>query len=218
MLRIALPALLLLLQPGAGRLQPVVGLWSTPADGDGSIMTDGRNWSGLTAREALSPTATALFGTVSDSFLANGSSANAFPIAIDRETPDFRGGTIRVQFKLISGPTDQSAGIVVGMQPSGEYHFVRYNTKDGNIALWGFAAGERRVIAKGAGLKQLPLGAWHELVVRIDGVHVAASVIGHPELDSRFSMDTPVSGRIGLWAKRDVVTAFRRFAVDAIPR
>lgn len=218
MLRFALPALLLLLQPGVGRLQPVVGLWATYADDEGAIMTDGSKWSGQTARDALAATATALFGTASESFLANGSSANAFPIAIDRDTPDFRSGTIRVQFKLIAGPTDQSAGIVVGMQPSGEYHFVRYNTKDGNIALWGFAAGERRVIAKGAGLKQLPLGAWHELVVRIAGVQVTASVAGHPELDARFTLDTPVSGRVGLWAKRDVVTAFRRFAVDTITR
>jgi hypothetical protein len=218
MLRILIPALLLLLQPAADRLQGVVGLWSPHTDLESAIMTDGSKWSGQTTPETLAPIGKLLFGDATGAFLANGTSANAFPIAVDRETRDFRRGTVRVEFKLISGPTDQSAGIVIGMQPSGEYHFVRYNTKDGNIALWAFAAGERRVIAKGAGLKQLPLGAWHELVVRLEGVDITASVTGHPELDAHFTMTSPTSGRVGVWAKRDVVTAFRRFAVESTNR
>ncbi len=215
MLRIAIATVLLALQPSASRMHGVVGLWLPHSDDAAAILTDGSQWSGQSSRDVLMPIASALFGAATESFLANATSPNAFPIAIDRETPDFRGGTLRVGFKLISGPTDQSAGIVLGMQPTGEYHFVRYNTKDGNLALWGFSAGERRVISKGAGLKQLPLGAWHELVVRLDGRHITALVTGHPELDARFELEAPVSGRIGLWAKRDVVTAFRRFSVEA---
>ncbi len=216
MLRIAIATVLLALQPSASRMHGVVGLWSPSADDTSALLTDGSKWSGQSSRESLVPIGEALFGTATESFLANASSQNAFPIAIDRETRDFRSGTLRVDFKLISGPTDQSAGIVLGMQPTGEYHFVRYNTKDGNLALWGFAAGERRVISKGAGLKQLPLGVWHELVVRVDGRNITALVTGHPELDARFELEALASGRIGLWAKRDVVTAFRRFSVEAV--
>jgi hypothetical protein len=218
MLRFALASTFLLLQPATDRMQGAVGRWSPDATDASAIVTDGATWNGQTTRETLAPIATALFGSASEAFLANGTSANAFPIAIDRETRDFRRGTVRVHFKLIAGPTDRSGGIVLGLQPSGEYQFVRYNTKDGNLALWAFANGERRVIAKGEGLKQLPLDRWHELVVRVDGTDVNASVTGHPELDAHFTLDAPLSGRVGLWAKRDVVTAFRRFGVESTPR
>ena len=214
MWRIAMAFLLLLTQPGASSLHGVVGQWSSYADAEPAIVTDGAQWRGVTERAALMPIARQLFVDVTDEFITNATSPNAFPIAIDRTTRSFVGGTLRVQFKLISGPTDQSAGIVLGLQPSGEYRFVRYNTKDGNIALWGFSGGERRVIAKGAGVKQLVLGTWHELVVRVENRDIIATVTGHPELNARFSLDTSVSGRVGIWAKRDVVTAFRRFSVE----
>jgi hypothetical protein len=217
MLRIALLSsmMMLMVQPSSGRLQGTIGLWVADSTDASVIVTDGAHWSGQTSRSALSAAATPMFGSISEPFLVNGSSPNAFPVAIDRRTTDFRDGTMRVQFKLIAGPTDQSAGIVFGMQATGAYHFVRYNTKDGNLALWTFTDGDRRVLAKGAGLKQLPLQSWHELVVTVRGSEVTASVTGHRELDARFSLAAPVTGRVGVWAKRDVVTAFRGFAVEA---
>jgi hypothetical protein len=215
MMRLVLPALLLLTQPGVSRLQGVVGLWSAYADAESepAIVTDGSKWSGTTSPDAVTPLARALFGDASPALLSNAVSPNAFPLAVDRETRTFSDGELRVQFKLISGPTDQSAGIVLDLQPTGEYYFVRYNTKDGNLALWGFSGGDRRAITKGTGTKQLALGTWHELVVRVRARDITASIVGHPELDARFSLDSTVTGRVGLWAKRDVVTAFRRFTV-----
>lgn len=201
----------LVAQPAPGRLHPVVGQWGAAPDDPSALVVDGAAWSGRTGRDTLAASGRQLFGDASAPWLANGESANAFPLAVDRATRHFADGTLRVQFKLIAGPTDQSAGIVFGLQPDGTYHFVRYNTKDGNIALWGFARGERQVIAKGEGLKQLPLGEWHELVVQVSGREVRGAVTGHPELDARFVLAAPVAGRVGLWAKRDVVTAFRRF-------
>ncbi len=197
------------------RLQGVVGLWHIGSDG--SVITDGARWNGKHTRAQMEPLAREALGEVSSTFFENALSASAFPLAVDRETARFTGGTIRVQFKLLSGPTDQSGGIVIGLRPSGEYRFVRYNTKDGNLALWGFAKGERQVLAKGEGLKQLPLGVWHELVVQVKARTVTASVTGHPTLDATFTLDAPVDGRVGLWAKRDVVTAFRNFSVQAAP-
>jgi hypothetical protein len=218
MIRMLISAALLCVQPGASSLEGVIGSWAVHADASGApaIMTDGSKWSGSTSHDALTPMARVLFGQVSPVFLANGESPNAFPFAVDRRTRDFRAGDVRVQFKLISGPTDQSAGIVLGLQSSGEYVFVRYNTKDGNLALWRYADGDRRVIAKGVGLKQLPLGEWHELVVRVRDGAVTAAVVGHPELDAQFTLDAPLRGRVGVWAKRDVVTAFRRFEVRRV--
>jgi hypothetical protein len=202
-------------QPTAPRLQGIIGRWGPFADSEPALQTDGAAWDGKVSRDDLTAAGKALFGDASAAFLANASSRTAFPLAVDVTTRDFRQGTLRVQFQLISGSDDRSGGIVFGLGASGEYRYVRYNTKDGNLALWAFRNGDRAVLAKGEGLKQLPTGAWHELVVRVQGQQVHATVTGHPELDARFSLEAPVEGRVGLWAKRDVVTAFRRFGVEA---
>ena len=146
-----------------------------------------------------------------DTFVLNATSATAFPLAVASRVPAFSNGTLRLQFKLIAGPTDQSAGIVFGLQSSGEYHFVRYNTKDGNLALWRYANGDRVAIAKAEGLHQIPLGTWQELVVTILNRAVSASMVGIPVLTLQHELPAATVGRVGVWAKRDVVTAFRAF-------
>jgi hypothetical protein len=202
-------------QSNAPQLRGIIGHWGPFAGTASALLTDGATWDGAVSRDAVSAAGRALFGDVSAPFLANATSRTAFPLAVDFATRDFRQGTLRVQFQLISGTDDRSGGIVFGLGPSGEYRYVRYNTKDGNLALWAFRNGDRAVLAKGEGLKQLPSGTWHELVVRLQGREVHAAITGHPELDARFSLEAPVEGRVGLWAKRDVVTAFRRFGVEA---
>lgn len=210
-----LVAPMLVAQPAPQRLQGIVGRWGPYADAEPAVLTDGARWDGKVTPDAAASAGRAIFGATSSSLLANLTSPTAFPLAVDRETRTFRDGTLRVQFKLISGSDDRSGGIVFGLGASGEYRYVRYNTKDGNLALWAFRNGDRVALAKGTGLKQLPLETWHELVVRVRGTGVEASVVGHPELDARFTLEAPVEGRVGLWAKRDVVTAFRRFGVEA---
>lgn len=195
----------------AAKLVPVIGLWNESVEGEGVVTIDGAKWNGQTPPAEAERAAKALFGTVDGAFVANATSASAFPLAVASSIPGFTAGTMRVQFKLIAGPTDRSAGIVFGLQPSGEYQFVRYNTKDGNLALWGYAKGERRVIVKGEGLHQIPLGSWQELVVTIRGRTLSASVVGIPVLTLRHELPDPPSGRVGVWAKRDVVTSFRGF-------
>ena len=73
------------------------------------------------------------------------------------------------------------------LKPTGEYLFVRYNTKEGNIALWRYNAGDRAVVARGEQKAQLPLGRWYDLAL---------------------------AGRVGFWTKRDSVTLFKDVAVD----
>lgn len=37
---------------------------------------------------------------------------------------------------MIGGKSDQVAGILFGLSPQGEYYAARYNTKEGNLAIW----------------------------------------------------------------------------------
>lgn len=57
-------------------------------------------------------------------------------------------GTFAAQFNLVSGDSDQTAGLVFDLRPTGEYLFVRYNTREGNLALWRYAGGKREVVAR----------------------------------------------------------------------
>jgi hypothetical protein len=127
--------------------------------------------------------ARSLFGAPSDRFVTNNGGAGAFPLAVWRPTADFTGGTVRVRFKMLGGKTDQNAGIAFGLQRSGRYWFMRYNTKDGDMALWEFVDGERSVLAHGTTSAQLPLNVWHELTLTVSGTAVSGAVNGGARLD-----------------------------------
>ncbi|MBK6485703.1 MAG: hypothetical protein IPF98_02290 [Gemmatimonadetes bacterium] len=200
------------LQPPDAGLVPVVGHWTPVQDEGAALRADGERWTGQTPPEALATVARSLFGAPSDRFVTNNGGAGAFPLAVWRPTADFTGGTVRVRFKMLGGKTDQNAGIAFGLQRSGRYWFMRYNTKDGDMALWEFVDGERSVLAHGTTSAQLPLNVWHELTLTVSGTAVSGAVNGGA-LRLDHTLDSAVSGRIGLWTKRDAVTVFRDFRV-----
>jgi hypothetical protein len=139
--------------------------------------------------------------------------AGTFPLAALRDPSDVRRGRLSVQFKLVGGASDQTAGIVFNLRPDGRYHFARYNTKDGNVAIWKFENGARQVLAHGEAHQQLARDAWHYLSVTIEGAVVSVTAAGGA-LTASHTLDAPVEGRVGLWTKPDSITAFRRFAID----
>lgn len=204
-----------------GGLTAAVGHWAAGVGNaagamDAGVTANGERWSGRSDAAALSALARRWFGSADSSFVANAMSNGAFPFAVHDATTRFGDGMLAVDFRLDGGKSDQFAGIMFGLTPRGEYYAGRYNTKDGNVAIWTFANGERRVLAKGAGEKQLPLRVWHRLEVHIRGRDVTVRVVGHPELTHTHVLDAPVSGRVGLWVKRDAVTAFRNYTVSAV--
>ena len=195
-------------------LVPVTGHWTASVDGEPTLTVDGTRWSGTTDSVSLHRVSTQLFGASSQAFVQNGQSAGAFPVAVASGVQRFSTGTLRVRFKLVGGASDQNAGIVFGMRPAGEYHYLRYNTKDGDLALWAYANGARRVIAHGEAKRQLPLHQWHVLEVVISGHELTASVRSDSLLRFVHTLDTVPSGRVGVWVKRDAVTAFQRFEAE----
>jgi len=201
------------LQAQAAGLTGLVGRWSATADS--ALTVDGATWNGKTSDADLRRAAVPVFGTVSDGLVRNSTAAGAFPVAVASGVTNFSAGTLRVRFKMIGGASDQNAGIAFNLTPDGEYLYARYNTKDGDLALWRFENGERALIVHGTGASQLPLGQWHELVVTIRGTSVTASITGNTTISLTHTLDAVPSGRVGVWVKRDAVTAFRDFRAQA---
>jgi hypothetical protein len=208
----ALPLQPLQQQQAQPALVGIVGHWTPVNDGGPALKVDGSAWSGQTARADLEKAARPIFSNANAEFLANHAGAASFPIAVWSGTGNFTEGTVSVGFKMIGGASDQNAGIVLGLQPTGEYLFVRYNTKDGDIAIWRFADGKREVIAHGEPAPKLALNAWHELTVSVSGNKLKAAVTGQP-VTFEHVLDKPLTGRVGVWTKRDAITAFRNYRV-----
>jgi hypothetical protein len=202
---------------GASRvaLTGVTGAWLVdPADVD-ALVADGTRWSGTTDTSSLAQISKKLFGVSNGSFIRNGAATGAFPIAVATNVAQFGDGTLRVQFALRGGASDQNAGIVFDLQPTGEYHYLRYNTKDGDLALWKFSDGARSLIAHGTAHAQLALNTWHTLEVSVRGVTISARIATDSTLRFTHALTSAVAGRVGVWVKRDAVTAFRWFEVRA---
>ena len=195
-------------------LTGIVGHWSDTTAGTPAVVVNGEKWSGETAKADLESASRRLFGSVNETFLANMSSATSFPIAVVPDVSTFSSGTLRVQFNMMGGKSDQNAGVMFGLRPNGEYFYVRYNTKDGNVAVWKYANGERTVLQHGDVHKQIPLGAWHELVVEVRGRQVRGYVAGDTTISVQHTLDTDPVGRVGLWVKRDAITGFRAYTVS----
>ena len=175
-------------QPRPLAVDPTIGHWETVQDaGETIVIADARKWK---TEPAAAP----------------------FPLALIRDVNDFRSGVLAVKFKLIGGESDQIAGLAFGITPQSDYYYARYNTKDGNVALWRFEGSERRRLVDGSEHLQLPLNSWQDLRVEVRGVKVIASVAG--KLRIEHTLPAPVSGRVGFYTKRDSVTAFKAFSVE----
>lgn len=187
----------------------VVGHWERAVQaGEPVVTADPRKWDGKSGPD-LAAVSRTLFKAPLPVFAKNSSPATAFPLAVVKGVDDFTGGTLSANFKLVAGPTDQTAGIAFGIGPAADYFYARYNTKDGNVAVWEFVNGERRVLAHGAEHKQLPLDTWHELTITVSGRTVTAVAGPGGSLKVTHQLPRDVSGRVGFWTKRDAVSAFK---------
>lgn len=196
----------------AATLTPVIGNWLTVEDGGPDFRVDGELWNGTTDRARLEALSNALFSPPNIGFVTHGTAPGAFPLAVARTEGELTNGTVTVAFKMVGGQSDQNAGIMFGLRPNGDYHFVRYNTKDGNVAVWEYVNGERKVLAHGTVHKQLTMNTWYELVVTLRDGNVQGTVTD-TDLAVSHSLGALPRGRVGVWAKRDAITVFRNFRV-----
>lgn len=185
---------------------PLVGLWRAGAEaGLATFTVDGTAPAPKPDEEGAKTT----FGPEAPQFVKAMSVPGVFPLATVRDVRAFTSGRLSVEFKILAGATDQTAGVVFNLKPDGTYNYARYNTKDGNVAIWKFENGTRTVLAHGELHEQLPFATWHRLVVQVKGRAITATV--NDKLRVSHTLDHDVAGRVGLWTKADSVTAFRAF-------
>ncbi len=202
-------------QPVPSRLVGIVGRWTdSTAASDSALVADGAAWNGVSDTTALTTASARWFGARNATFTTNNAGKGSFPFAIAADIPSFSSGSLRTHFSMRGGASDQNAGILFDLSPTGEYLYARYNTKDGDLALWKFVNGERGLVVHGTGARQLPLNAWHELVVTIRGRELSATIAGDTTLRLTHTLDSAPAGRVGVWVKRDAVTAFRGFVMQ----
>jgi hypothetical protein len=141
---------------------------------------------------------------------AKWSAKEGYPLAVFKEPREFSNGTVSIEFKLIGGTDDHTAGLVFG-QDGTSYHYVRYNTKDGNIALWRMDGPQRTVLKHGDQHEQLAKGEWHRLELTVEGTKVRAAVNGRLRVEH--DLEEAVTGSLGVWTKPDAISAFRNLRV-----
>lgn len=197
----------LLAQPAAPQeFAALIGLWRAGTEAGIPTLTI----DGTAAPKASGEHATRYFGADGPAFVGAANSPTIFPLAAASAVKAFSNGELRVEFKLVAGATDQTAGIAFNLRADHSYLYARYNTKDGNVALWKYEKGERTVLAHGDLHEQLPFNVWHTLRVVVEGRKVVASV--NDRFQVSHTIDRDVAGGVGLWTKADSVTAFRQFS------
>lgn len=168
---------------GQNTFRAVAGAWSAAAiDGTPAIVHDGTKWA---AKEG-------------------------FPLALFSAPSEFSNGTASLEFQLLGGTDDYPAGLVFGHRGS-SYHYVRYNTKDGNVALWRMEGPTRTVIKHGEVHEQLAKNTWHRLELTVRGKKIRAVVNGR--LSVEHELAEPPRGQLGMWTKPDATSAFRNLKV-----
>lgn len=190
----------------------LAGNWVVQAEaGMRMLRVDGTDWKPGTEPSNLATKAAVLFPATADAFAARVKAGLQFPYGVVPTVDSFADGEIQVDFRLIGGASDQFASILFGLTPDGNHYAYRYNTKDGDTALWKVVDGQRERIHHGGVHLTVPIGEWRTLRMRVRGAEITGWVNDTQTL--QFTLPAAVSGRVGLWSKADSVTDYRNYQV-----
>lgn len=191
----------------------LAGNWTVREEGgERMLRVDGTEWKTGTPPQNLESKATALFPSSAAAFAERVKAGLQFPYGVERSIDTFSDGEIQVDFRLIGGASDQFASMLFGLDANGDHHAYRYNTKDGDTALWKVVNGQRERIHHGGVHLEVPMGEWRTLRMRVRGADITGWVNDTQTL--QFTLPAAVSGKVGLWSKADSVTDYRHYRVN----
>jgi hypothetical protein len=196
---------------------PIVGNWTVVRDAKaGNVaQVDGRQWIKGQPSAGLAAKARTIYGAKHEEFIDAVKAYAYFPYAVDKDVTDFRNGSISMRFRILAGQLDQCAGILFNVKPNGDYLAVRFNGKEDNLVLWTFKSGKRSFVKKGAHDKHIVLGEWHTMRIDVAGTQLRGYL--DDELLLEYTLEAPVSGKVGLWSKTDSVSQFANYVVTPAP-
>lgn len=123
--------------------------------------------------------------------------------------------TLTTRFKLVSGVTEQMAGIAFRVQDEKNFYVIRASGLGNNVRFYKVVGGVR---SNPIG-PELPVarGVWHELVIQCKANQIQCWLNGQPAIppltDNSFS-----TGRIAFWTKSDSVSYFADTKLVYTPR
>jgi hypothetical protein len=195
------------------RFVSVVGDWVIATDDAGKkvVQVDGRQWIKGQPSAGLAQKARTIYGAKHEEFIDSVKAYAYFPYAVAKDVPGFENGEISMRFRMLAGQLDQCAGILFNLKENGDYLTVRFNGKEDNLVLWTFKNGKRSFVKKGAHDVPLKLGEWHRMKIRVEGTKLTGYLDDEPLLE--YTLDAPVSGKVGLWSKTDSVSQYADYVV-----
>ena len=188
----------------------LAGDWTVRDEaGERVLRVDGTNWKVGTPPKGLPEKAAVLFPASAAAFEKRVLAGLQFPYGVVRSAGTFGDGELQVGFKLVGGASDQFASLLFGLTDDANHYAFRYNTKDGDTALWKVVDGQRERLHHGGIPVAVKLGEWHTLRLRVAGTQLTGWVDDTQALT--FTLPAPVRGQVGLWSKADSVTDYRNF-------
>jgi hypothetical protein len=137
-----------------------------------------------------------------------------FPMLIyDGET--FKDFKLTTRFKIVSGATEQMAGVVFRFQNASNFYVIRASALGHNLRYYKVVDGVR---ASPIGPPMdISVGVWHTLAVQCLGNQIICWLDGNlvmPPLND----NTFTAGKIGFWTKSDAVSYFGDTTITYTPR
>jgi hypothetical protein len=192
----------------------VVGDWYVAEDGgQRGLRVDGSKWRDGTPSVNLADQAKRLYGDRYAEFLDGVKAFAFFPLAIYQGAPPAGDMRISMRFYPEAGRIDQGAGIAFSIGADGTYQGVRANALEDNILYFKVVRG-RRTVLENIRNTPTPTKHWHTLSVEFHGKQMAVELDGTKRLDK--TLDSPPSGRIGLWSKADSQVLFDDFSAKKL--
>jgi hypothetical protein len=120
----------------------------------------------------------------------------------DKTDEDF---TLTTRFKIVSGETEQMAGLAFRIQDERNYYVVRASAAGSSFRFYKFVNGLRSDPI-GPSLS-IAAGIWHEMQVECKGNQIRCALDGK-DLIAGLTDNSFSKGRIGFWTKSDSVSYF----------
>ncbi|MEY4917457.1 MAG: hypothetical protein RL616_1370 [Verrucomicrobiota bacterium] len=137
-----------------------------------------------------------------------------FPMLV-YEGDIYRDFKFSTRFKIVSGITEQMAGLIFRFQNASNFYVARVSALGRNVRFYKVVNGVRSNPI-GPTLP-VPAGEWHKLGVQCEGNQISILLDDKPVMP-KLGDNTFTEGRVGFWTKSDSVSYFTDAEITFTPR